>query len=394
MRINLYRLRAQFKGLLFVLAVGIILFLLFYNYKTVNDLRAESRQVLLFYAKLYASAASTESASNLDFIFDEIIQRTNFPIVLTDSERQPTGWKGIDVEPDNRSPEALAKVERIMKVMETEATPIALTYEEYSLGYLYYGDSRLILQLQYLPYFGLLIVGLFILIGFFGFRSIQRSEQQFIWVGMSKETAHQIGTPLSSIMGWIEILKSRTRNENSLETIAEMEKDVERLTKITARFSQIGSKANLRETRVVDVLTDVTGYFEKRLPQWGKRVNIVEKYKVKPQVALNRDLFEWVIENLLKNGLDALEKNEGKIEIKLGELKSGRHSIYIDITDNGRGIEASKKKDIFKPGFSTKKRGWGLGLSLAKRIVEDYHGGKLFVKESKLEQGTTMRIIL
>ncbi len=394
MRINLYKLRAQFKGLLFVLAVGIILFLLFYNYKIVNNLRAESRQVLLFYAKLYASAASTESASNLNFIFDEIIQRTNFPIVLTDSERQPTGWKGIDVDPNNRSSEAIAKVERIMEVMETEATPIVLTYEEYSLGYLYYGDSRLILQLQYLPYFGLLIVGLFILIGFFGFRSIQRSEQQFIWVGMSKETAHQIGTPLSSIMGWIEILKSRVRSDNSLETIAEMEKDVERLTKITARFSQIGSKANLKETRVVDVLTDVTGYFEKRLPQWGKKVSIVETYDVKPKVALNRDLFEWVIENLLKNALDALKKNEGEIEIKLGEYQNARHSIFIDVIDNGRGIEPSKKKDIFKPGFSTKKRGWGLGLSLAKRIVEDYHGGKLFVKESKLGKGTTFRIIL
>lgn len=357
-------------------------------------MRAESRQVLLFYAKLYASAASTESASNLNFIFDEIIQRTNFPIVLTDSERQPTGWKGIDVDPNNRSSEAIAKVERIMEVMETEATPIVLTYEEYSLGYLYYGDSRLILQLQYLPYFGLLIVGLFILIGFFGFRSIQRSEQQFIWVGMSKETAHQIGTPLSSIMGWIEILKSRVRSDNSLETIAEMEKDVERLTKITARFSQIGSKANLKETRVVDVLTDVTGYFEKRLPQWGKKVSIVETYDVKPKVALNRDLFEWVIENLLKNALDALKKNEGEIEIKLGEYQNARHSIFIDVIDNGRGIEPSKKKDIFKPGFSTKKRGWGLGLSLAKRIVEDYHGGKLFVKESKLGKGTTFRIIL
>lgn len=394
MKINLYRLKGSFKGLLFILAIIIIVVLLIHSHRTVQALRAESRDIMLFYAKLYASVATTESNSSLNFIFDEIILRTNYPFILTDADGNPNAWKGIEVDPDDRSEAAIKKVKEIIEVMQREAQPIPLKYEDILLGYLYYGDSRLIKELQMLPYIGIAVVGMFILIGFLGFRSIQRSEEQFIWVGMSKETAHQIGTPLSSIMGWLEILKTQIENKEALRTVKEMERDVERLNKVTARFSQIGSKADLKELNVTAVIAEVVKYFQRRLPQWGKQVCIVENYALQTKAPLNRDLFEWVIENLIKNSLDAIEKDNGQIHIDLGKLENGKHQIYIDISDNGRGIEASKKKDIFKPGFSTKKRGWGLGLSLAKRIVEDYHGGKLFVKETKLGQGTTMRIVL
>lgn len=394
MKMNLYRLKGRFKGMLFILALIIIILLISYNYRIVNELRAESRDILLFYANLYASAASAENTTNLNFIFDEIILRTNFPIVLTDAEGNPNAWKGLGIDPDDRSLKALQQVRDIVRIMAREAEPIPLRYDDILIGYLYYGDSRLIKQLQMLPYVGLATVGLFILIGFFGFRSIQRSEQQFIWVGMSKETAHQIGTPLSSIMGWLEILKSKANQESIRQTLSEMEKDVERLNKITARFSQIGSKTDLKETPIAAVTSEVVRYFQRRLPQWGKKVAIEQKYDLDACVPLNRELFEWVIENLVKNALDAIEKETGKISIELGELRNGRYKIFIDISDNGRGIEASNKKDVFKPGYSTKKRGWGLGLSLAKRIVEDYHGGRLIVKESKLNRGTTMRIML
>lgn len=393
MKMNLYKLKGQFKGFLFILAIAMIILLLFYSQRVVNALRAESREILEFYARLYASAASDESSSNLNFIFDQIILRTNYPIVLTDPEGTPTAWQGIQIDPDDRSPEAIEEVQQVVRVMKKEAVPIPLKYEEFLLGYLYYGDSKLIKQLQMLPYIGISVVGLFILVGFLGFRSIQRSEQQFIWVGLSKETAHQIGTPLSSIMGWLELLKTKQHDPDTEQTLHEMEKDVERLNKITARFSQIGSKADLKEIKVNGVISEVVKYFRRRLPQWGKKVNIVEHYTIKPKIPLNKELFEWVIENLVKNSLDAIEKDQGEIRIDLGEHKNGRHKIYIDITDNGRGMDVSKR-DVFKPGFSTKKRGWGLGLSLAKRIVEDYHGGKLLVKETKAGQGTTMRIIL
>lgn len=394
MKLNIYKIRSRFKGFLFILAIALIFFLLLYNYNIVKQLRAESREVLLFYAQLYAHAASDQYNSDLNFIFEQIIRRTNFPIILTDSEHNPNAWKGIDIDADDRSPEAVKRVKEMVRIMEEEAEPIPLKYGEIIIGYLYYGDSKLIKQLQLLPYIGIAIVSLFILIGFAGFRSIQRSEQQFIWVGMSKETAHQIGTPLSSIMGWTELLKSRIKDTKGKETLLEMEKDIERLNKITARFSQIGSKADLKDLSVTQVINDVIEYFRRRLPQWGKKVKIEQDYELEPKLPLNKDLFEWVIENLLKNSLDAIDKDNGHVRIRLGELKNGSHRIFIDISDDGRGIDPRRKKEVFKPGFSTKKRGWGLGLSLAKRIVEDYHGGKLIVKDTKLNKGTTMRIVL
>jgi len=394
LKVNLYKLKRHFKGLLFVLAVLIIIILLAYNYRIVKELRAESRDILLFYAQLYASAAEAETSSNLNFIFDQIILRTDFPIILTDPEGNPSAWKGVDIDPNDRSQETIDRVKGMLEVMSKEATPIPLKYEDILIGHLYYGDSKLIKKLQLLPYVGIAVIGLFLLVAFLGFRSIQRGEQQFIWVGMSKETAHQIGTPLSSIMGWIELLKARIKDERELETVREMEKDVERLSKVAARFSQIGSKADLRDTRVNAVLSEVVDYFRQRLPQWGKKVDIAVSCDDEHTLPLNRELFEWVIENLVKNSLDAIEKNTGVIQVKLGALKNGRQGIYIDITDDGRGIDSMDKKNVFKPGFSTKKRGWGLGLSLAKRIIEDYHGGKLFVKESKPDHGTTMRITL
>ncbi|MFQ5640513.1 MAG: ATP-binding protein [bacterium] len=393
MKINLYRLKGRFKGLLFVLAIAIILALLIYSQSIVSALRAESKDILLFYAQLHASAATAETSSNLNFIFEEIIQRTNFPIIMTDLKGMPIAWKGIDIAEDDRSPETLVKVKKIMDVMRRETETIPIKYEDHVLNYLYYGDSKLIKKLQWLPYIGISVVGLFILIGFLGFRSIKRSEEQFIWVGMSKETAHQIGTPLSSIMGWLELLKSKMTDKSAQKTLQEMEKDVERLLKVTARFSQIGSLTALKPVNMISMLTEVVNYFRRRLPQSGKRVRIIENYAADMDVPLNKELFEWVIENLVKNSLDAIEKKNGEITIDFGKLKNGKHRVYIDIKDNGRGIEGSKG-DIFKPGYSTKKRGWGLGLSLAKRIVEEYHGGKLFVKETKTGEGTTMRILL
>ena len=394
MKLNIYHLKGKFKGLLFIFAIVIIILLLLHSQRIVNQLRADSRDILQFYANLYASAASEETPSNLNFIFEEIILRTNFPIIQTDPESNPIAWKGIEIESNDQSPAAIEKVKGMVEVMRHDSDPIPLKYQEIMLGYLYYGDSRLIKQLQMLPYIGIAVVGLFVLIGFLGFRSIQRSEQQFIWVGMSKETAHQIGTPLSSLMGWLELLKSKVGDKDSLKNLGEMEKDIERLNRITARFSQIGSKADLKEEKIASIISDVVRYFKTRLPQWGKQVKIVENYHVNPTVALNKDLFEWVIENLLKNAIDAIEKDVGRIEINLNQLKNGRHRVCIDISDNGRGIAAKRKSEVFKPGYSTKQRGWGLGLSLAKRIVDQYHGGKLTVKESRTHQGTTMRILL
>ncbi len=394
MKLSLYQLSGRFKGFLFIVAILIISLLLFYTQRIVTQLRQDSREILLFYAQLIARAASEESDMDLNFVFDQIIQRTNFPIVQTSADGTPTAWKGIDIDPNDRSPENIERVRKIVQVMAKEAEPIPVLFQGKPISYLYYGDSKLIKQLRMLPYVEIGVVTLFILVGFLGFRSIQRSEQQYIWVGMAKETAHQLGTPISSLLGWMELLRSRGLPEESQQVLEEMARDIERLNKVTQRFSQIGSRADLQPTDVRQVLSEVVRYFQRRLPHTGRQVRIVEEYQEVPEVRLNRELFEWVIENLIKNSLDAIDAREGQIRIQVGLLANRRHRVFIDVTDTGRGIDTGHRRNIFKPGFSTKKRGWGLGLSLARRIIEEYHGGKLLLKESKPGKGTTMRILL
>jgi len=388
-----YRFSWSFKGFLFGMALVMVLVLLGYTQRLINALREESRQTLLFYKTIYTKVASPETSEDelMSFIFDQIVRKTPFPLIYVSKNGDPIWWKGIKVDPYSKG--AQEKVRRVVKEMEKTVRPIALTYQGNILGYLYYGDSPTIRYLRWMPYIQIGLIGLFIFIGILGFSNIRKSEQHFIWVGMAKETAHQLGTPLSSLMGWLEILKSDGfRRKDLKKTLSEMERDVERLSKVISRFSQIGSKTTLKEQEVAPILSEVVNYFRRRLPHVGKEVQIIEKYDPVPRIPLNKNLFEWGLENLIKNSLEAIEKKQGRIEIHLGTLSNRK--IYIDVKDNGRGIEFKRRRDVFKPGYTTKKRGWGLGLSLAKRIIEEYHGGKLILKESKLGEGTTMRIVL
>ncbi len=275
--------------------------------------------------------------------------------------------------------------------MDSDNPPIPIKYQGNVLGYYHYGVSPVIKQLRWLPYIEITAALLFIILGYLGFSQIKKSEQRNIWVGMAKETAHQLGTPISSISGWLEILKVDRKNLE--KAVREINTDVLRLTKVAARFSQIGSVPSLKKTNVISILNNTIQYFRKRLPQFDKTIAIEEIYKIQTEIRINAELFEWVIENLIKNAIDAIDDKKGKIDITLDRLNDGQQ-VYIDISDNGKGIMPRDRKNVFKPGFSTKKRGWGLGLSLAKRIIEDYHGGKLYVKESRLGEGTTFRIVL
>jgi two-component sensor histidine kinase len=392
MKINPLKFIGGFKGLLLVLAVGIGLSLHLYTRHIIHQLRNEARSLVEFYAQMYAKVAETPSDEDLSFLFDQIIRRTNFPIIQTDTQNNPVGWKGIDVNPDDRSEETIRRVRRMVEHMDQEIDPVPVKYGDTILNYLHYGDSGLIQQLRWLPSIEVGIIGLFILVGFIGYANIKRSEQRYIWVGMAKETAHQLGTPLSSLMGWLEVIRSKKRTDIKRISM-DMEKDLRRLHQVTNRFSQIGSKPDLKETDVAHVLREVAEYIRRRAPQMGRSVVIREVYEDVPSVGLNAGLFQWAVENVLKNALDAMDKQKGCIEIRLGS-EGSRKCIYVDIQDNGKGIEPAIKKRIFKPGYSTKKRGWGLGLTLAKRIVEEYHGGKLFVKESRPKLGTTVRIEL
>jgi signal transduction histidine kinase len=268
--------------------------------------------------------------------------------------------------------------------------PMEIEYAEGQKIMIYYGNSILLNQLRVFPYFQLGVIALFLAISYFAFSYSRTSEQNKVWAGMSKETAHQLGTPISSLMGWVEYIKESNANV-SPDVIREMEHDMERLGLITDRFSKIGSEPSLTNYALLDVLEESVSYINSRT---SDKVNIVivgqEKFE-DVQVAVNKPLFAWVVENLCKNAVDAME---GRGDIKFEMAGIGNEWIQFDVTDNGKGIPPSKHKTIFKPGYTTKKRGWGLGLSLVKRIVENYHRGKIYVKSSELGKGTSFRIEL
>jgi signal transduction histidine kinase len=252
-------------------------------------------------------------------------------------------------------------------------------------NYIYYGDSLILKQVRYYPYIQLLVVTLFIGVVLFALSSTNRATQNLVWVGLAKETAHQLGTPLSSIEAWLEILKD---NPDNTTMVTELGKDVDRLKLITDRFSKIGSVPKLEENNVVEQIQHMVTYIRKRAPQ--KVQFTVHAPDTDIPAMISPPLFDWVVENLLKNALDAME-GKGAIDIY---IENHPADIIVDIADTGKGIPKAYYEKVFKPGFSTKKRGWGLGLSLAKRIIEDYHKGRLYVKSSELTKGTTFRILL
>ena len=397
---TLYMLSGTLKGVFFVLIIFTVIGIVLYAQKLVGDLREESRDIVEFYAETIQRIGTSDIDSEaLGWAFTNITERIDFPIILTDSQGNPTGWRGLNIETGDRSPEAIAEIKKLMAQMGRQRPPVTVVMpddessEERILQYLYYGESKNITQLSLLPYISISLMGLLVLIAFVGFNSIKTSEQRFIWVGMAKETAHQLGTPVSSLLGWVEMIKSCDAEKIDLPTIAQdMRTDVGRLEKVAARFSQIGSQSDLKVQELNPIFRDIAKYFYRRLPQAGKEVKIIRNFGDVPPIAVNRDLFEWALENLIKNSIDAVKQKKGVIELSTGMIDDKR--IYIDIRDNGVGIAAKRKHDIFKPGYSTKKRGWGLGLNLAKRIIEEYHHGRLYVKESRPGEGTTMRIEL
>ena len=252
--------------------------------------------------------------------------------------------------------------------------------------YLFYGESNLLRTLVYFPYIQLAIICIFAMFGYITFRSSKQDEQNRVWIGLAKETAHQLGTPTSSLFGWIEYLRTQPIDQTAVE---EMNKDVVRLTKVVDRFSKIGSTTSLSEGVINEIVGGSVLYFRTRVPR-NVKINYNGLAMAQLKALVNEALFEWVIENLLKNALDALS-GVGSIDVK---LSSDNDWIYIDVKDTGKGMPKSNFKRIFEPGFTTKTRGWGLGLSLSKRIIEGYHNGRIFVLNSEIDQGTTIRIML
>jgi signal transduction histidine kinase len=386
---------ANIKIALVFFAMCIVVAVLFYTQDIVHRLLDRERRSADIYTKAIEYIANEESA-NGDYTFAfEIVNGIDFPILLTDDQHRPlpTSHKNIPIDSTLSPAEVDTLLAGVRDRMRGENPPLVVKHRDsLILNYVYYGESDLVKQLRVLPYIEILVTAMFILVGYIGFSYIKRSEQANIWVGLSKETAHQLGTPLSSLMGWLELLREQEHDPEAVRrTVEEMESDVQRLNRVALRFSKIGSKPDLVGQDLMFTIHKIAGYIRKRTPQLGKKVEIIVPDLPSVRARYNAELLEWVFENLLKNALDAIDGPDGRIEFA---ITSGPRHVIVDVIDNGKGIDARRRKDIFRPGYSTKKRGWGLGLSLSRRIVEDYHAGRLTVHDSAPGRGTTFRIKL
>ncbi|MCF7832274.1 MAG: HAMP domain-containing histidine kinase [Candidatus Marinimicrobia bacterium] len=379
----------------FILIAIALLFaggVLFYSQTIVSDLREESEQSLIFYTELYAQLAGDAEFSDYGFFFEEIIPRISFPIIITvPVSNEINAWKNINGITDtaDATTELKSELKQIAQKMDESNIPVPLIVEGQIVGIIHYGDSITIRRLTWLPFIEILGAFVIILAGFLGFQYIRGSEKKFIWVGLAKETAHQLGTPISSLMGWLEMIRMKLGDDD--EITREMDIDIKRLEKVSNRFSQIGAKVKLQPIAAADLFESVKSYIERRIPQKNKSVELIFLMEAKGKIEANSELIEWALENLIKNGVDALEGKPGNIHVRFQQ--SGT-SMIIEVEDSGKGIPDNQWKNIFKPGFSTKKRGWGMGLSLTKRIIEEYHNGKIFVLHSKEGEGTCIRVVL
>jgi hypothetical protein len=377
-----------FKGVLFLIAVVLVVSVLAYSQYLVNELKDSTRRSLSQKIATYSALIRSDNPELIGFALEQI-QDVDFPIIVTDEKGSVKLWKNLSIPPMDTSRQAREEVAELAREMDAQGNPpLPISVAEGTTDWFHYSDSVVIQQLRWLPWIEILAAALFVLVGYFGFQNIRRGEERMVWVGLAKETAHQLGTPLTSLMGWIELLRAEDIKPH---TIAEMQRDLARLNRVTARFSQIGSKTILVPTRIRHVIDETIDYFRMRLPQNANSIELDAHGEGDPIAGINVELFGWVLENLIRNSIDSMRSTGGLIRINCLETAE---SVIIDVEDNGAGISQRNKRQVFRPGFTTKKRGWGLGLSLAKRIVEEYHSGKLTIKESTPGKGTTMRITL
>ncbi len=390
---DIYIKRRRGKILLLFVAVLIGVASLLYTNWLTKKVELEERNKVELWAEatkglIDASIESTSSEMRqletryLTFLNTVTAQNTTIPIIIVNQNGSFNLDANISYNEDRKNEVLL----RELKKMKDYAEPIPIEIGQDETQLLYHRESSILRNLKWYPAIQLCVILIFIVVAYFAFSATNRAEQNQVWVGMSKETAHQLGTPISSLMAWIELLKLKNIDES---LVKELERDTQRLERITERFSKIGSKPELTKTNVVEVLNSAVSYLKRRSSDKVKFIIEYDKAKM-VQTPLNAALFSWVIENICKNAIDAMG-SEGSISIDLQEKDE---QVFIDITDTGIGVAKTHHKTIFQPGYSTKKRGWGLGLSLAKRIVEIYHCGKIFIKWSELGKGTTFRIIL
>ncbi|MGA1249502.1 MAG: sensor histidine kinase [Candidatus Kapaibacteriota bacterium] len=394
----------QIKVLLATFAFAMMVSVLLYTQQLANELIQREKRIVTFYADIYKHYLSDVNKNADDFLFllERIVPSISFPVIFTDAEgnpNRPFSEYTLNIDIDTSLAPYRVKIQEkklvdLLKTMSETYPPILIKDADgLMLGKIYYTNSALIRQLQLLPYIEIIIVSAFVLIGYIAFSYVRRTEESNVWVGMAKEAAHQLGTPLSSLLGWLEILRLNNDNPSSVqETAKEMENDLHRLNTIANRFSKIGSEPKKKRENISEIVEKVCAYMEKRVPHLGKKVMIERNLEDDIHVLANGELLEWVFENVLKNGVESIESQNGLITVAMSKLVKGK--VIITLKDNGKGMPGQIRRRIFEPGFTTKKRGWGLGLSLSKRIVERYHDGKIFVKDSTVGRGTTFVIEL
>lgn len=382
---DIYTQRNQLKKVLLFIAIVIVVFSLVYTQRLAEEISDQEKMKVEKLANTYEVLNTSTDLVALEKSLELIKENDQIPVIWADSTGQIFGQKNfdsIDIAKEKYLSHQLARLKKQKRFVK-------IAYEGSEPQYLYYKDSHLLRRIKWYPFYQIGLVSLFFLVGYVAYNSSKRAEQNRVWVGMAKETAHQLGTPLSSMNGWVDILRDRYTEEADVALLDDFEKDISRLELVAERFSKIGSKPDLQETNLPDLLQKTMDYIAKRGSKFVE-FYFEDQTNGEGTAMLNSALFEWVIENLLKNALDAID---GKGEIKI-ILKESNNESIIDVIDSGKGIERSKFKTVFQPGFSTKKRGWGLGLSLCKRIIESYHHGKIFVESSSVGKGTKFRIVL
>ena len=376
------RNKTIWKLLLLLFAVMIGMGSLIYTGNLVGKLKIEERKNVELWAEALRRISLPETSQNLDFFSSIIENNKTIPVILTDESDSI-----ISVGNFNKDKTADRKyLEKMLKKIKGKNDPIRINLGAGHYNSIYYKDSIILTMLIFYPYVQLSIIVLFILVSYLAFSSSRKADQNQVWVGMSKETAHQLGTPTSSLAGWIEVLQQK---HPEVSITKELARDVERLEKVTERFSRIGSKPALTNENIVIIISRTIDYLKSRT---SSKVKFISDYPAEKEILipLNPALFEWVIENVSKNAIDAMGGN-GEITVRITENE--KH-VLIDVSDTGKGIPKSAFNKIFNPGFTTKQRGWGLGLSLAKRIIEEYHNGRIFVRYSEVGKGSCIRIIM
>lgn len=404
----------------------LVLALFFYTNHLITRLEVETELLSRIFAQFCAGtimpAAQDESISG---VFSDVVEDIQFPVIVTDRRGVPWTWHGIpdklngysvriedvsyrdfvNADPESPPPGPMAEVLDLAKRMDRTNPPIPF-YDLRSgtlVGHVHYDNPAVIQQLRVLPFIQLALVAMFVLLGYLGYRGLKEGEQRSIWIGMAKETAHQLGTPISSLLGWLHLLRERStpadgglvsiRKTEIDELTREMEEDVNRLNKIAYRFSNIGSLPSLQLQELNPVIEEALQYLRRRFDRVGKDVAIRSEFGDVPPVRVNKELIQWVIENLFRNSIDALGEKGGTIHVETGFNRIG-NSVKVTFSDDGRGMTPAEQKKAFYPGFSTKRRGWGLGLPLSRRIIEEYHGGRVTIVKSQRGKGTVIALSL